>query len=167
MTKASRIIRYLRYDFGCGEKPCEAPLLFFIYDIPYFTSCDVFPPLHLLNETFQAGTNGGGMSPGATWEPFSITESEYENLKNEVQATSIENIQAHSRYADVPFIFDPSFDHLQNRLEWSREVCKKYCAQWMRRVNPEIYGKMDDQTLRKVVEKMTKEMPNKAARPDR
>ena len=160
------MISYMRSDYGCGDKPCEASLLFFIYDIPYFTSCDVFPSFHLINEIFKTGTNGGGMSPGVTWEPFYITEKEYENLRKQVQTTAIENIKAHSRYADVPFIIDSSFDHLLDRLEWSREVCKKYGAQWIRRVNPEIYGKMDDDSLLKVVENMTEETPNKAARPD-
>jgi hypothetical protein len=151
----------MRYDYGCGDKPCEAPLLFFVYDIPYFTSCDVFPSYDLINKIFKAGTNGGGMSPGTTWEPFAITEEEFENLKNEIKNTPIEKIQVYSRYADVPFIIDPSFDHLKDRTEWSREVCKQYGAQWLRRVNPEIYGKMDDQALRKVLETMTKEAPNR------
>lgn len=167
MTEELRVVKYTRCDYGSLDKPCEAPLLLFIYDIPYFASCDVLPPLHIMNETFESGGQQGGMGPGATWSPFSITKLEYEDLVTEVKTTSIEKIRAHSRFAHVPFIIDPAFDHIQDRLDWSREICRKYGAQWMRRVNPEVYGEMDDDSLSKIIETMTKETPNKVARPDR
>lgn len=167
MNKSPKMVRYMRYEYGSGDTQCEVPLLIFVYDIPYFTTCDVLPPFHLINEIFMSGKIGGGMSPGATWEPFSINESEFEALRDDIRNTSIENIQSRSRYANVKFTIDNSFDHYKNRQEWSREVCKKYGTQWLRRVNPEIYGNMDDRSLSNVVESMINELPNQSARPDR
>ncbi|WP_224961552.1 hypothetical protein [Geomonas subterranea] len=161
----SRVIRYIRYDYGRGDEPREASLLLFLYDIPYFTSCGVLPSRFIINEILKVGANGGGMSPGATWEPFEITDEEFESLKKDIQAVPIDIIRASSRYADAPFIIDPSFDYLEDRATWSREVCQKYGAEWLRRVSPEIYGKMDDQALRNVVETMTNRRTDQTFQP--
>ena len=149
-------VKYIRCDYGSLDKPYEAPLLFFVYDIPYFASCDVFPPFSIINNIFKSGGNSGGMGPGATWEPFSISEREYERLVEDVRTTSITIIKEHSRYADVGFIIDSSFDHIQDHIEWSREIFKKYGFEWLRRMNPEIYGQMDNKSLRDLVKSMAK-----------
>ncbi len=65
-----RTIRYQREDLHAEPQVCEGSLLTFVYDIPYFDACGVFPPLHIINEIFSRGRAGGGMSPGAKWEPL-------------------------------------------------------------------------------------------------
>src|SRR6516164_9115535 len=75
MTEAERglrKVRYFRYDGPHHEpKVMENTLLAFVYDIPYFAACAVFPPFHLLNQILLCGGSDGGMSPGATWKSFS------------------------------------------------------------------------------------------------
>jgi hypothetical protein len=88
----------------------ENSLLAFVYDIPYFGACGVFPPFHLLNQFLLRGGESGGMSPGATWEPFSLSPKEYDDLVAAVRAVPPESFRDRARYADLPFKFDPEFD---------------------------------------------------------
>ena len=48
--------------------------------MPYLTCHGVIPPRNVLNEVFTSGGGDAGMSPGAVWEPFSISEGEYTSL---------------------------------------------------------------------------------------
>jgi hypothetical protein len=76
-----RTIKFQRHEFH-EEKPedREAPLFVIVYDVPYFGACGIFPPFHITNQFFASGGSRVGMSPGATWEPFTITEAEYFEL---------------------------------------------------------------------------------------
>src|SRR5688500_14780777 len=87
-----RRVRYVRHPGpGHGPQPFENSLLAFLYDIPYFGACGVFPPFHLLNQLLLRGGSQGGMSPGATWEPFSLTPAEYRDLVNAVRGVPPES----------------------------------------------------------------------------
>jgi hypothetical protein len=102
----------------------------FIYDIPYFPACGIFPPLHIINQVFSSGGGDGGMSPGASWEPFTISEEEYTVLKKTVANTSISEIEPYARYAHVQMKFDAEFDSIGDRFEWMRAVCEKHRENW-------------------------------------
>ena len=134
-----RIVKYVRHEFHGDEETCGGPLLYFVYDIPYFAACGVFPPLHVVNQIFGEGRRGGGMSPGASWEPFTISLSEYESLTKGVQATPVAQIQPHARYAELQYIFDSRFDGILNRTEWVRAVCEEHRDEFHRRLDA-IYG---------------------------
>jgi hypothetical protein len=125
-----RTIKYKRHEFRHRPQHCTGTLLTFVYDVPYLDGCGVFPPLHVLNHLFASGGGDGGMSPGASWKPFSISPEEYENLVAEVLTTPVREIQPHARYARLTFTLDPEFDYIQDRMEWRREVCKKHRARW-------------------------------------
>lgn len=126
-----REIAYKRYEFHADEDEDRyGTLLIFVYDIPYFGACGVFPPLHITNQIFSRGTSGGGMSPGADWEPFTISADEYAALVDAVQHTPISEIKPHARYASLPFKFDHSFDELSDWLDWIKAVCKKHRKEW-------------------------------------
>jgi len=73
-------------------------------DIPYFDACGVFPPFHIVNQTFASGGGDGGMSPGATWKPLSITEDEHTVLADAGVNTPKAEIKPHSRYAMLPLM---------------------------------------------------------------
>src|SRR5690349_5190456 len=64
----------------------KGALLTLLYDIPYFGACGIFPPLHILNQILLSGGGDGGMSPSASWKPFSISEAEYATLVDSVAA---------------------------------------------------------------------------------
>jgi hypothetical protein len=136
---------------GDRADPMENSLLAFVYDIPYFGACGVFPPFHLLNQLLLRGGSQGGMSPGATWEPFSLSPGEYRDLVEAVQSVPVESLRDRARYANLPYTFDPEFDgdpdtypvypgrkqmprHLPPELEayftWSNAVCAKHREPW-------------------------------------
>ncbi len=72
------------------------------------------------------------MSPGATWEPFTISREEYDELLAAVTNTPLSEIQPHARYADLPLKIDHEFDQIQDRQEWSKAVCGKHRDNWKR-----------------------------------
>jgi len=122
-----REITYDRHEFTWPEPEARtAPLLVFVYDIPYFGACGIFPPRHIANAIFRDGGSEGGMSPGATWEPFELSESEYAELAREVESVDPASFSDQARYAWQKFVFDPSFDGLQEHLDWVRQVCEKH-----------------------------------------
>jgi hypothetical protein len=102
----------------------------FVYDIPYFPPCGIFPPLHILNQVFSEGGGDGGMSPGASWKPFKISAEEYSSLIGELRSTPLTEIKPHARYVWIPVKFDPSFDHIQEWIEWMKAVCRKHRDSW-------------------------------------
>jgi hypothetical protein len=127
---AMRRVRYVRHEYPGRTSKREDSLLVLVYDIPYFGACGVFPPLHLLNQLLRSGGSQGGMSPGATWEPLSLSEHEYQALVAAVRAIAPKNLKKRARYAGLPFLSDPAFDHHQDYFDWVREVCEKHRAAW-------------------------------------
>jgi len=108
-----RRVRYFRHHgmwHGDRADAMENSLLAFIYDVPHFAPCGVFPPFHLLNQRLLRGGSNGGMSPGATWEPFSLSEAEYRDLVDAVRSVPTEAVRDRARYARIQFIIDPEFD---------------------------------------------------------
>jgi len=98
-----RQIQYERYEYLHESNSVHAGnLLTFVYDIPHFSACGVFPPHHIANQIFSRGEAGGGMSPGTKWEPFTIPEVEYAVLAEAVKQTAVSEIKPHARYAFFP-----------------------------------------------------------------
>jgi hypothetical protein len=131
MNCIRRPIAYTRYEHTiavAGEQDTAhtGTLLTLVYDIPYFSACGIFPPLHIANEIFSKGTSGGGMSPGTDWEPFTLSEPEYQTLVEDVQCTPVEEIKPFARYAHIKFKFDHSLDGIATRYDWFAACCKKY-----------------------------------------
>lgn len=127
-----RQVRYEGYESLGQEEatPHTGSLLTFVYDIPYFGACGVFPPFHIANQIFLRGKAGGGMSPGTSWEPFTISETEYAALVEAIQRTPITEIKPHARYAFAPMKFDHSLDDIEEWLEWFRASCQKHRESW-------------------------------------
>ena len=118
MHRTSRRITYTRYEFiavQAGEEDTvqTGTLLTLVYDIPYFGACGIFPPLHLANEMFSRGTLGGGMGPGTSWEPFTVSEDEYVALVEAIRDTPLEEVKQHARFAFVKFKFDHSLEGIE------------------------------------------------------
>jgi hypothetical protein len=131
MDEATRRIKYTRYEFTAAQAGEEdtvhtGNLLTLVYDIPYFGACGIFPPLHLANEMFSRGTLGGGMGPGTSWEPFTVSEDEYAALVEAIQDTALEEVKPHARFAFVKFKFDHSLDGIETWYGWVSACCKKH-----------------------------------------
>jgi hypothetical protein len=152
LERKLRTVHYVRYG-GPRDEPqtFENSLLAFIYDIPDFGACGVFPPLHLLNHFLNQGDSEGGMSPGASWKPFELSLTEFHDLVQAVKTVPVESLRSRARYAHVQFTFDPEFDgppeswparspaerwfatlppDLRAYVAWMNAVCDKHRARW-------------------------------------
>jgi hypothetical protein len=125
-----KTIKYMRHEYINEPRSFEHSLLAFIYDIPYFGACGIFPPFHILNQIFLSGGGDGGMSPGASWEPFTISKEEYHQLCEAVKNTPVSEIKPYARYAWIPMKFDSEFYHIEDQNEWMRIVCEKHRDSW-------------------------------------
>ena len=119
-------MEYERHEFRGEPEPRSAELSVFVYDIPYFGACGIFPPIHIINEIFQSGGSEGGMSPGATWKPFRISSKEYKSLVQAINNLDPKSLGDEARYTWVKFEFDRSFDHVQSWGNWLFAVCEKH-----------------------------------------
>jgi hypothetical protein len=126
-----RDVTYERYEFHADENTVHTgTLLTFVYDIPYFDACGVFPPLHIANQIFSRGTAGGAMGPGTKWEPFTLSGDEYAALVEAIKQTPVSEVKPHARYAFLPMKFDHTFDNISDWHMWFGEVCKKHRDDW-------------------------------------
>jgi hypothetical protein len=134
-----RRVCHVRHEYPGREWKREDSLLAFVYDVPDLDAYGVFTPLHLLNQRLLAGGSRGGMSPGATWEPFALSQSEYDDLRQAVLSVPPKALRRRARYAGLPYKFDESFDHLQDYYAWMIAVCAKHREAWqaeLRRAGP-------------------------------
>lgn len=131
---AMRTVTYRRHEFHHPPSDHTANLLAFVYDVPTLPACGVLPPFPMLNQILAEGGSDGGMSPGATWEPFEITADEYRALLAAIRDTPVDSLRAQARYASVPLSVDPAFDGITDRVEWIMAVCQKHRDSWFPRV---------------------------------
>jgi len=116
-------IHYKRHEFHGEPEERNASLSVFVYDIPYFGACGIFPPLHILNQILKTGGSEGGMSPGATWLPFTLDDRTYQVLVAEVEQLDPGSLGDDARFKFAKFEFDTAFDHVQKWEDWIMDVC--------------------------------------------
>jgi hypothetical protein len=122
----SRIITYERHEFHGPSETRTAPLEVFVYDVPHLDACGVFPPHHILNQILLSGGGDGGMSPGASWEPFEMSTEEYAALLPRVLKPDLDAVRTLSRFGHAAWKLDPEFDEIEDRLDWLKAVCDKH-----------------------------------------
>lgn len=148
-----RRVRYMRWGgVHSSWQPVENSLLAFVYD--YYVSidaCGVFPPFHILNQRLLRGGGGGGMGPGAKWEPFLLSREEYDQLVDAIRTVPPTAIVGLTGHVPLPFSFDPEFDgppetypvrakpkgwhgqippEYKEWVEWMVAVCEKHRERW-------------------------------------
>lgn len=104
-------MRYIRHPGMWHEpEPAENSLVGFVYDVRV-GACGVFPPLDVLNEYLLHGGWEGRMSPGNTWEPFSVSREEYDLLTEAVRTIPPESLRRPDGWwVPLALRFDPEFD---------------------------------------------------------
>lgn len=120
------VVDYERHEPHAEPERRSAELAVFVYDIPYFGACGIFPPFHIINEIFQFGGAQGGMSPGATWQPFQLSQKEYKKLEQAIKDLNPQSLGEKARYTRVKFEFDSNFDHIKRWEPWLFAVCEKH-----------------------------------------
>lgn len=124
-------VSYERHEFHFEPESRKAPLSSFVYDVPYFGACGIFPPLHIMNEFLLMGGFQGGMGPGATWKPFKFSKQEYIELVNAIKVLEPKSLGKAARYTSVKYEFDNSFDHIE---DWVTDVCEKHKKSFHRKM---------------------------------
>ncbi|MEL7313777.1 MAG: hypothetical protein AAFN08_02360 [Cyanobacteria bacterium J06559_3] len=120
-----KIVSYQRHELWYEPEARIAPLSTFVYDIPYLDGCGIFPPLHVLNEVFASGGDGG-MSPSTSWEPFTITSEEYDELWQILEQQDPKSLSDQARCTHVKFKRDPEFEKIRGRFAWMKACCDKH-----------------------------------------
>jgi len=77
--------------------------------------CLQFPPIHILNEELLSGGRDMGMSGGAYWKAFQITEDEYITIKEEMLTDPKYNLN-----------YDEELAELNILKKWCSKVLTKY-----------------------------------------
>ncbi|MCP5305504.1 MAG: hypothetical protein H6953_08650 [Chromatiaceae bacterium] len=126
-------IEYERHEFHGEPERRHAELSVLVYDIPYFGACGIFPPLHIANQIFRSGGSQGGMSPGATWRPFDVSQAEYEALLHTIERLDPGTLGEQARYTRVKFERDADFDQIPDWESWLMAVCEKHRDNYLRR----------------------------------
>lgn len=118
----------VHWSYGSRGSKRKAPLAEFILDIPYFMAGNgVIPPLHVLNEVLLQGGDDGGMGPGATWELFSIGESEYHELVEALQNLDVTAIKKKHPYVSFESVIVDEMLHQSSSYgDWLKRVSAKY-----------------------------------------
>jgi hypothetical protein len=128
-----RTVAYVRHEYHGDPERRNAELPVLVYDIPYFGACGIFPPRHVMNEFLLTGGGDGGMSPGASWQPFELSRGEYDELVQAVKLLDPQSLGDRARYTRVKFEFDSSFDHIETWESWLEAVCQKHRDAFLRK----------------------------------
>ena len=119
-------IRYKVFDLA-GEESKEATLNNFFLEIPALIMYGVIAPFEVVNQILKLGNAGGGMSPGVEWEPFQISNEEYEEIINDIRDRLIEgNIPGPHGTEIEKAIEDKEFENYTEWTTWIKDVTKKY-----------------------------------------
>ncbi|TWI77346.1 hypothetical protein LZ24_00151 [Desulfobotulus alkaliphilus] len=127
-----KVVKYLRHEFHGEPEAREAALPVFVYDIPYLGHLGIFPDFFVLNEIFLSGGGDGGMGPGASWEPFSISEEEYEQLLDALEDLDPATLGEEARYTDEKLSPDISLGTIRDQWEWMQAVGERHGAEGKR-----------------------------------
>ena len=118
--------RIIKYSREWEEGAYEDSLSTFLYQLPNLTSCNIFPPLHILNILLCRGWTGGSMSPRFIWEPFEISEQEYQETLPKLLKPDWETLCKKLWRIRHPMKVDSKFDHIVDRDIWMISVSQEY-----------------------------------------
>lgn len=122
-----RTVKYSRRgeEWQCAD--LEEALSVFLYEMPTVTIYNVFPPRHILNIFLLRGSAGGSVgSPRFTWEPFEISEYEYQTTLPKLLDPDWSVLYKKLWRIRLPMKLDPEFDEIVDRDVWMSEVCHKH-----------------------------------------
>ncbi|MGI9180549.1 MAG: hypothetical protein ACR2H9_08630 [Longimicrobiaceae bacterium] len=83
-------MRTIRFEIlagvGDGVQQREGTLVSLLESIPYLLISGLIPPRSVLDEILRRGEVNAGMSGGCRWEPFELSEEEWQELVREFEA---------------------------------------------------------------------------------
>ena len=96
---------------GPGETPTEGSVADLLRAIPYLLIKGLIPPRFLINETLQKGLDDAGMSGGCRWEPFTLSEAEFEEV--------VADLEARGDREGRPLRYEEPPEWVTTRTRWS------------------------------------------------
>jgi len=122
-----RVIRYKRSEFLMPWKwRKKNPLHRFILEIPYALYFSIVPGREALNEVLRKGSAGGGMGTGLQWEPFELTEQEYEEVADAWKTFDLRTVFGFKSKIDLSFVFDEEILAIPRHLDYLKRSREKY-----------------------------------------
>ena len=107
-----RTVSYVVLGGVGGEFPQQGTVADLLLAVPYLLTPRLIPPLHIVNDLLAKGIDDAGMSGGVQWEPFQITQSEWDALAQHL--TQLPD--------DESCEFVPPADWVQTIDDWSAWV---------------------------------------------
>jgi len=119
-------IKYTVFDLA-GDESKEATLNNFFLEIPALIMHGVIAPISVTNQILKLGNDGGGMSPGVEWDPFEISNEEYEEIIKDIRDRSKQGNMPGPHGTEIETVFvDKEFDNYTEWTTWIKDVTKKY-----------------------------------------
>jgi len=119
-------IEYYQHEPHYDPEKVTGDLVSFVYDVPYLAACGIFPPLHILNQVLSEGGGDAGMSPGASWKPFKLSDDEYNQLWALIEKTDPTSLKSRARFAAVKYKRDIELENIMDHMEWMSKACDKH-----------------------------------------
>ena len=124
-----RSVKYKRHEFHQKHPSNKNEELHrFLLDIPYLLYFGVVPSREAINEVLREGGGDGGMSPGASWQPFELSEDEYWEIIERWDRMDIskERNDDHFRYDPKIFVKDYEIMNILRHGLYLSRSRKKY-----------------------------------------
>ena len=121
-----RVMTYVRHEFHHKPEKRIATFPYFLLDIPYLFISGIIPPLAVLNDVLSRGGGDGGMSPGASWEPLTLTEAEYSELVEELLTLDTADAKKYARFVPRELQEDLTLHHHTKFIHWLRAAKEKH-----------------------------------------
>jgi hypothetical protein len=123
-----RTVKYKRHWSNSSRGVRRKGLLVeFVLDVIYLMDLGIVPPFHILNEVLQDGGHDGGMGPGTSWQPFTISEAEYKELVEALLKLDVVKAKKQHPYIRAEkIIIDETLHDCKTFGEWLRNMTKKY-----------------------------------------
>lgn len=88
---------------------------------------EIIPSYEVINELFMSGGNSGGMSPGATWRPFSIKKEEYVEIVDTLMNLDTSAVKEKHPYCPNKFMIDKELnENYPDAEDWRKKWILKY-----------------------------------------
>jgi hypothetical protein len=111
-----RIIHSKLYvPFAKGEIRKTASIVDFLMDVPALLNLGYIPPFNILNSVLLTGDVDAGMGGGAEWEPFVVSQDEY----NEIVRVMLSD-------PDTNYLIDEEILGIDDFYEWFLAIGSKH-----------------------------------------
>lgn len=124
-----RHVNYKRHEpFRKFPEHRNELLAYFLLDVPYLLYFGVIPSREAINQVLATGGGGGGMSPGASWLPFEISDEEYWEVVEFWGQMEIQEKRDDDRFRYDPRAFFQDWDVMRetDHLAYLRRSRDKY-----------------------------------------